>query len=110
MLGANELGSPTVPTEENGETKLKDNDTYWEANLANLKCSVALAKQGGPDAKTIMDGCERQIKQFLIRGGIPDRWADGFEQVRADITPDWKPVARENIASATQPSATVAPK
>jgi hypothetical protein len=107
LLGENRLGSPTVPEEENGETKLKDNDTYWEANVTNLEASIAIARQGGPDSKKIMDGCQLALKQFLIRGGIPDRWADDFERVRVDILPDWKPNT-EIVSPATQPAATVA--
>jgi hypothetical protein len=111
LIGESRLGSPTVPVEENGETKLKDNDTYWEANVTLLEANVALAKAGGPDAKKIMDGCQNGLKQYLIRGGIPERWQDDFERVRVDILPDWKPSNTENgIAAATQPSPTTAPK
>jgi len=110
LVGNRLLGNPTVMVDEGGEQKLKDNDLYWEANVTLLECNVGIARQGGPDSKQIMAGTQEGLKQYLIRGGIPERWADDFERVRADILPDWKPPAHENLAAATQPAATLAPK
>ncbi len=110
LVGNRMLGSPTVQVDDHGEQKLKDNDLYWEANVTLLECNVGIARQGGADAKSIMDGCQRGLKQYLIRGGIPERWQDDFERVRADILPDWKPPVRENLAAATQPSAAASAK
>jgi hypothetical protein len=108
LVGNRLLGSPTVQVEEAGEQTLKDNDLYWEGTLRLLECNVGIARQGGPDSKQIMAGTQEGLKQDLIRGGIPARWADDFEKVRADILPDWKPPL--NVASATQPSAALSAK
>lgn len=110
LVGNHMLGNPSVMSDVNGDQKLKDNDLYWEANVTLLECNVGIARQGGADAKTIMEGCQQGLKQYLIRGGIPERWQDDFERVRADILPDWKTPVHENIAAATQPSAGTPPK
>ena len=110
LVGNRLLGSPTVQVEEAGEEKLKDNDLYWEGTLKLLECNVGISREGGPDSKQIMAGTQEGLKQDLIRGGIPPRWADDFERVRADILPDWKTPAHENLATATQPSAALPSK
>jgi hypothetical protein len=110
LVGNRMLGNPTVMVDEGGEQKLKDNDLYWEATVTLLECNVGIARQGGPDSKQIMTGTQEGLKQYLIRGGIPDRWADDFERVRADILPDWKAPVHEDVAAATQPAPALSPK
>ena len=110
LIGNHRLGSPTVEVTENNETKLKDNDLYWEATAKLMECNIQLAKSDRPDAKQIMAGCQKGLKQYLIRGGIPERWQPQFEAMRNDILPDFVPPSSNTVAAATQPAAPVSNK
>jgi hypothetical protein len=112
LIGNHRLGNPTVEVtdKESNETTLKDNDLYWEATAKLMECNIQLAKSDRPDASQIMAGCQKGLKQYLIRGGIPERWQPQFEAMRKDILPNFVPPNSNTVAAATQPAASPATK
>lgn len=105
LLGTHRLGNPTIEVEENNETKLKDNDVYWQANYEEIASSIEIAKKAGADGAKIMDGNRQGLKQMLIRGGIPDKWQADFEKLRKDILPEWVVPRVPGAAPTTQQTA-----
>jgi tetratricopeptide (TPR) repeat protein len=97
LLTQKKLGTPTVEVVENGETKIKDNDLYWEATYKLLKSSIELDK-GDPKLLAVDT---KGLKNILIRGGIPERWQDEFEGLRSEWAKDFHPAG---ATAATQPA------
>ena len=85
LINLKKLGTPQVELVENGETKIKDNDLYWEATYKYIK-SDAEVNKNNPKA---LEVSKRSLKNLLIRGGIPDRWQDDFETLRKELTPEF---------------------
>ncbi len=104
LIGKRKLGSPQVEIEENGESKIKDNDLYWEGMYKFLKASEELVKNEPAKLNNVKLG----IKQILVRGGIPERWQDEFESMRAQLIPDFHPpkAGQEAATQPTTPAAT----
>jgi tetratricopeptide (TPR) repeat protein len=98
LLMQKKLGTPTMEVVENGETKVKDNDLYWEATYKLLKSSIELDK-GDPKLLAVDT---KGLKNILIRGGIPERWQDEFEGLRADWAKDFHPAG---ATATSQPAA-----
>jgi hypothetical protein len=88
LLNNGRLGGATlVTTDQNtGDSKVTDNDTYWEATYKLYASNVDLAS-GPTDAN--LDGTKLGLKRLLIRGGIPAKWEDKFEDLRKQIIPDF---------------------
>ena len=103
LLNNGKLGSATllVTDPTSGEQKVTDNDTYWEATYKLYVCNVANA--GGSVADASLDPTKQGLKNLLIRGGIPGKWQDKFEDLRKQIIPDFDVATRLN--NTTQPSA-----
>ena len=99
LVGNRKLGPPTTVVDEQGESKVIPNDSYWEATYKLYKCNVEMSK--GADANVNLNDVKRGLKGLYIRGGIPDKWADGFEAMRKELIPDFA-VPSENPA--TQPT------
>ncbi|MDB5304930.1 MAG: hypothetical protein JWM97_2479, partial [Phycisphaerales bacterium] len=97
LLAQKKLGTPTIEVVENGETKVKDNDLYWEATYKLLKSSIELDK-GDPKLLAVDT---KGLKNILIRGGIPERWQDEFEGLRAEWAKDFHPAGG---TATTQPA------
>jgi hypothetical protein len=110
LIANKKLGTPQTESIDpaTGERKLKDNDLYWEGTLKSIKSSYEVAKAAN-DAKALAVAAQ-SLKNMLVRGGIPDRWQEGFESLRKDLAPDYNPNAP--IAAqkpATQTAATAGP-
>ena len=71
--------------------------------MKSIKSSYEVAKAAN-DAKALSVAAQ-SLKNMLVRGGIPDRWQEGFEALRKDLAPDYNPTAP--IAS-QKPAATPA--
>src|SRR5206468_1164086 len=51
LLTDRKLGTPTLAVEENGQTKIVENDQYWEATLRLMRSNVLLAAANPSDEK-----------------------------------------------------------
>ncbi|HZK81867.1 MAG TPA: hypothetical protein VFC46_12385, partial [Humisphaera sp.] len=93
LIANKKLGTPQIESIDpaTGERKLKDNDLYWEGTLKSIKSSYEVAKAAN-DAKALSVAAQ-SLKNMLVRGGIPDRWQEGFEALRKDLAPDYNPTA-----------------
>lgn len=101
LLNLGKLGGPTIQiTDPHGEEKVVDNDTYWDATYKLYASNVALAK-GADDP--VLAPTKQGLKNLLIRGGIPGKWEDKFEDLRKQIIPDFDVAALSNPTS--QPAA-----
>ncbi|HXE54909.1 MAG TPA: hypothetical protein VN541_17945, partial [Tepidisphaeraceae bacterium] len=101
LLNSGMLGGPTLLTQDgaSNESKVTDNDVYWEATYKLYRSNVALSKEpGGPS----LDPTRQGLKNLLVRGGIPAKWQESFEELRKEIAPDFN-VADLNAPTATQP-------
>lgn len=104
LIGGKKLGSPevTVIDPQTGEPRLKDNDLYWEAMVKYLKSAYEVAKAANDAAAK--NATATSLKNLLIRGGIPLRWQEDYENLRKEIAPDYHP-SGPATAPATQPVA-----
>lgn len=101
LLNTGKLGGPTIQiTDPHGEEKIVDNDTYWDATYKLYASNVALAK-GADDP--MLAATKQGLKNLLIRGGIPGKWDDKFEDLRKQIIPDFDVASLSNAT--TQPAA-----
>lgn len=98
LLNNGKLGGPTLVQRDSAgnDTRIIDNDVYWEATYKLYRSNVADAK-ADPAA---LEGTKQGLKNLLIRGGIPPKWQDQFEALRKQIIPDFNVAA---LAPATQP-------
>jgi hypothetical protein len=104
LLNSGKLGSATLLVNDptgNGEQKVVDNDTYWEATYKLYASNIADAK-GGDDAA--IAGTKQGLKNILVRGGIPIKWQDKFEDLRKQVIPDFDVASLLNAT--TQPATT----
>ncbi|HZL35749.1 MAG TPA: hypothetical protein VFC78_10605 [Tepidisphaeraceae bacterium] len=102
LIAGKKLGTPQVEVVENGESKLKDNDLYWEATFKYLKSNYETA---GNDAKA-QNAVKQSLKNLLIRGGIPERWQEDYESLRKQLIPDFNPNGPAVAQPAVHPAAT----
>jgi hypothetical protein len=98
LLTDRKLGTPTVPVEENGQTRITENDQYWEATLKLMKSNLALAAANPSDTKAQAAKTEtiNYLKQLFIRWGRAiggPKWSPQFEQMRKELVPDFDPDA-----------------
>lgn len=101
LLNLGKLGGPTLLiTDPHGDDKIVDNDTYWEATYDLYAANVGATK--GPE-DPILAPTKQGLKNLLIRGGIPTKWQDSFEDLRKQIIPDFNVAA---LATTTQPATT----
>jgi tetratricopeptide (TPR) repeat protein len=99
LLNQAKLGGPTVViTDPHGDEKIVDNDTYWEATYDLYASNLGSAS--GPD-DAVLAPTKQGLKNLLIRGGIPAKWQDPFEDLRKRLVPDFSVAALANAA--TQP-------
>ena len=100
LLLNKKLGTPQaeVIDEKTGEARIKDNDLYWEATYKFIKSAHEVSK-GYPKLEDVV---VRNLKNILIRGGIPERWQDEFEGLTKEIAPGFNP----GILAAPQKPAT----
>jgi len=104
LLIDRKLGTPTQEITENGETRVVENDKYWEATLKLLRSNVALAGDGQSETKT---QSENYMKQLLVRWGDQvggKKWGPEFQKLRQQLIPNFDPNAEPTEASTTQPS------
>ena len=101
LLSSGKLGGPTllVPDPTSSEQKVIDNDIYWEATYKLYRANVQRARE---PADASLDGTRQGLKNLLIRGGIPARWEQSFEDLRKQIIPEFDIAA---LTAATQPAA-----
>ncbi len=96
LLTDRKLGTPTTATEDAGQTKLLENDQYWEATLDLMRSNVALASANPNDAQAQAAKTEttNYLKQLYVRYGRDvggKKWAPQFETLRKEIAPDLNP-------------------
>ena len=101
LLNTGKLGGPTRldrdPT--SNEQKVFDNDVYWEATYKLYHSNYELSKQpNGPG----LDATKQGLKNLLVRGGIPAKWQDPFEELRKQVVPDFDLAAL--TGATTQPT------
>ena len=107
LLTDRKLGTPTIATEENGETKLIENDQYWEATLDLMRSNIALAAAHPDDAQAQAARTDTisYLKQLYVRYGRDvggKKWAPQFESLRQQIAPDLNP--DDYTVQTTQPT------
>ena len=96
LLTDRKLGTPTIAVEENGQTKINQNDQYWEATLKLMQSNIALAQSGDASAAAAKTETINYLKQLYIRWGREvggKRWAPEFEKLRVELIPDYNPDA-----------------
>jgi len=101
LLNTGKLGGPTLLVQDasSNEQKVISNDVYWEATYKLYRSNYELSKQpSGPN----LDPTKQGLKNLLVRGGIPEKWQDSFEELRRQIAPDFDLAAL--TAPATQPA------
>ena len=94
LLNNGKLGGPTIAVQDasGNDQKITENDLYWDATYKLYRSNVALAANVS-DAS--LNGTKQGLKNLLIRGGIPAKWQDRFDDLRKDIIPEF------NLASLT---------
>jgi hypothetical protein len=101
LLNTGKLGGPTRlerdPT--SNEQKVFDNDVYWEATYKLYRSNYELSKK--PDGPSL-DATKQGLKNLLVRGGIPPKWQESFEELRKQIVPDFDLATL--TGAATQPT------
>jgi hypothetical protein len=114
LLTDRKLGTPVTETIENGETKVTENDKYWEATLKLLKSNIALAggSTGSPQAgaSETRTQTENYLKQLYIRWGEAvggKKWGADFQKLRQQLIPNFDPNADPDAAT-TGPTTTAA--
>jgi hypothetical protein len=99
LIAEKKLGPPVRTSIVNGQEVDSDNDQYWEANYKLLRSNFNL---NDPDA---VDKSKVYLKSLYIRNGNDiggKKWHSAFEQLRADVIPDFDP---NNLTPATAPVA-----
>jgi hypothetical protein len=97
LLTDRKLGTPTVAqADESGQTKIVENDQYWEATLKLMRSNLALAAANPNDATAQAAKAETisYLKQLYVRWGRDvggKRWSPEFEKLRAEMIPDFDP-------------------
>jgi len=108
LLTDRKLGTPTIATlDESGETKIVENDQYWEATLKLMRSNLALAaaNPGDATAQAAKDETINYLKQLYIRWGRQlggPRWSPEFEKLRAELIPQFNP--DDTAVETTQPA------
>lgn len=113
LLTDRKLGTPTVGVEENGQSKLVENDQYWEATLKLMRANAALAAVNAADAQAqaARERTTNYLKELYVRHGRTvggAKWSPEFEKLRQEIAPELNPdeFTVDATAPATQPTAT----
>jgi hypothetical protein len=111
LLTDRKLGTPTNPVEENGQTRIVENDQYWEATLKLMRSNLALAaaNPGDANAQAARTETTNYLKQLFIRWGKSvggPKWSPQFEQMRKEQIPDFDADAFSTTgpASASEPA------
>jgi hypothetical protein len=110
LLTDRKLGTPTIAQQdESGQTKIVENDQYWEATLKLMRSNLALAAASPNDAGAAAAKAEtvNYLKQLYVRWGRDvggKRWSPEFEKMRAEFIPDFDPNALAVETPATAPS------
>ena len=108
LLTDRKLGTPTVAQQdESGQTKIVENDQYWEATLKLMRSNLALAAANPNDATAAAAKTETvsYLKQLYVRWGRDvggKRWSPEFEKLRAEVIPDFDP----NVLGVETPATT----
>jgi len=102
LLNTGKLGGPTLLVDDPAthEQKVIDNDVYWQATSELYRSNAELGKD--PSTGVSLDATRQGLKNLLIRGGIPDKWAPDFESLRSHLVPDF---TVEGLTSTTMPAA-----
>lgn len=91
------LGTPLRTIEDQGQTRVVDNDQYWEALLKLIRSNMQLGEA--------VDRSAVFLKQHFVTWGDRvggRRWKQEYEQLRKDLIPDFDPsqiTAGEPLAS-----------
>jgi tetratricopeptide (TPR) repeat protein len=99
LLTDRKLGNPTTAVpDESGQTKIVENDQYWEATLKLMRSNLALAaaNPGDANAQTAKEGTIGYLKELYVRWGKDvggKRWSSEFEKLRSELIPDFNPDA-----------------
>ena len=103
LLNTGKLGGPTLLVDDPAthEQKVIDNDVYWQATSELYRSNAELGKD--PSTGVSLDATKQGLKNLLIRGGIPDKWAPDFESLRSQLVPDF---TVEGLTSTTMPATT----
>ena len=114
LLVDRKLGTPTIATEgDDGQTKIVENDQYWEATVKLMRSNVALATANAGDAtaQAAKEQTTNYLKELYVRYGRAvggSKSATGIrsdpQATRADLNPD-----EFTVQATTQPSSQAAP-
>jgi hypothetical protein len=87
LLNTGKLGGATllVIDANSGDSKVTDNETYWEATYKLYASNIGAA--GTDEAQ--LAGTKQGLKNLLVRGGIPAKWQDKFEDLRKQVIPEF---------------------
>jgi len=93
LLVGRKLGTAVIQTVENGQSRLIDNDQYWEAILKLIRSNQKLGR-GGEEAGNYLK------QQYIVWGQRVGgrKWKQDFEQLRRELIPDFA------VPSATAPA------
>lgn len=105
LIFAGKLGGPFLDASEGGETRLKENEAYWEAHYKWLRSREAAAKADPGNATLAKDlgAAKNTLRSLFITNNTRtggQKWAAEFDALRKEWIPDWVP----GTAAATQPS------
>ena len=107
LLTERKLGTPTMPVEENGQTRIVENDQYWQATLKLMRSNLALAAANpdDADARQAREQTVNYLRQLYVqwgRGLGGKRWSAEFEKMRAELIPDFDPDVMDVQKSAAE--------
>jgi hypothetical protein len=108
LLTDRKLGPATIAVaDESGQTRLVDNDSYWEATLKLLRSNLFLSAGNDPAAAETKQRTQNYLKELYIRWGAGvggKKWHAEFEKLRTKLIPDFKS-DDFTVAPTTRPAA-----
>lgn len=100
LLTERKLGTPTIPVDENGQSRIVENDQYWQATLKLMRSNLAIAaaQPNDPAAQQAREQTVDYLRQLYVQWGRElggQRWSPEFEKMRAELIPDFDPDVME---------------
>jgi hypothetical protein len=111
LVQQKKFGPPQIVVRDaNGDARLDDkgspmitvNKFYWKGTYAYIKSGAVIYKNDAMLKNVVIP----DLKNLLIRGGIPDEFSKDFEGLRKELCPEFNP---EVIAAPATPATQKAP-
>jgi hypothetical protein len=91
LLNERKLGKPLTEVDDNGVTRLVDNERYWEATLKLMRATLGMVASNEAPATT-RDDIAAGLKSLYARWGRGmggKKFAPEFEKLRVELVPDY---------------------